>query len=73
MLHVSYINCTRRLLEEYLDSKRPMSPVSPLSDDLEPTKPASKTKASEQHLGQVQKNKDKNRDSSIKVERKPPV
>lgn len=45
--------------------------MSPLSDDLEPTKPASKTKASEQHPVHVQKNKEKNRDSSIKVEKKP--
>ncbi|TNN04365.1 hypothetical protein fugu_001394 [Takifugu bimaculatus] len=35
------------LLEEYLDSKRLLSPVSPLSDSPETTKPPSKTKTSE--------------------------
>lgn len=59
-----------RLLEEYLDSKRPLSPVSPLSDDPEPAKPLAKAKTSALHLAHVQKNKDKNRDSAIKVERK---
>lgn len=57
--------CTCRYLEEYLDSKRPMSPLSPLSDGPESTKPPSKTKTSEQH--HVHKNRDKNRDSAIKV------
>lgn len=59
--------CTCRFLEEYLDSKRPLSPVSPLSDGPESTKPPSKTKTSEQHDVHVHKNRDKNRDSSIKV------
>ncbi|XP_075870741.1 uncharacterized protein aff3 [Nelusetta ayraudi] len=54
------------LLEEYLDSKRPLSPVSPLSDDPEPAKPLTKANTSELHFGHVQKNKDKNRDSTIK-------
>lgn len=58
-----------RLLEEYLDSKRPLSPVSPLSDDPEPAKPLAKANTSEPHLGHVQKNRDKNRDLTIKVER----
>ncbi|XP_041807434.1 AF4/FMR2 family member 3 isoform X2 [Chelmon rostratus] len=51
-------------LDEYLDSKRPLSPLSPLSDSPESTKPPSKTKTSEQH--HVHKNKDKKRDSAIK-------
>lgn len=59
-----------RLLEEYLDSKRPLSPVSPLSDDLEPAKPLAKAVTSEMHLSHVHRNKDKNRDSAIKVEKK---
>lgn len=59
--------CTCRFLEEYLDSKRPLSPVSPLSDGPESTKPPSKTKTSEQNHVHVHKNRDKNRDSSIKV------
>lgn len=52
-----------RFLEEYLDSKRPLSPVSPLSDSPESTKPLAKTNTSEQHYLHVHKN----RDSSIKV------
>ncbi|XP_074514971.1 uncharacterized protein aff3 isoform X2 [Sebastes fasciatus] len=51
-------------LEEYLDSKRPLSPLSPLSDSPESTKPPLKTKTSEQH--HVHKSRDKNRDSAIK-------
>ncbi|XP_054471919.1 AF4/FMR2 family member 4 isoform X2 [Anoplopoma fimbria] len=51
-------------LEEYLDSKRPMSPLSPLSDTPQSTKPLLKTKTSEQH--HVHKNRDKNRDSAVK-------
>lgn len=54
-----------RYLEEYLDSKRPLSPVSPLSDSPESTKPPSKTKTLDQH--HLHKNRDKNRDSAIKV------
>ncbi|XP_045910776.1 AF4/FMR2 family member 3 [Micropterus dolomieu] len=53
-------------LEEYLDSKRPLSPLSPLSDSPESTKPPAKTKTSEQHHVHVHKNRDKNRDSAIK-------
>lgn len=60
----------RRLLEEYLDSKRPLSPVSPLSDDPEPAKPLAKAVTSEPHLSHAHKNKDKNRDLAIKVDRK---
>lgn len=59
--------CTCRYLEEYLDSKRPLSPLSPLSDNPESTKPPAKTKTSEQHHVHVHKNRDKNRDSAIKV------
>uniref|UniRef100_UPI0037E7E535 AF4/FMR2 family member 3 n=1 Tax=Semicossyphus pulcher TaxID=241346 RepID=UPI0037E7E535 len=51
-------------LEEYLDSKRPLSPVSPLSDSPEPAKPTFKSKTPDQH--HVHKNRDKNRDSAIK-------
>ncbi|XP_035531920.1 AF4/FMR2 family member 3 [Morone saxatilis] len=51
-------------LEEYLDSKRPLSPLSPLSDNPESTKPPCKTKTAEQQ--HVHKNRDKNRDSAIK-------
>ncbi|XP_067372994.1 AF4/FMR2 family member 3 isoform X1 [Channa argus] len=51
-------------LEEYLDSKRPLSPLSPLSDSPESCKPPSKTKTLEQH--QIQTHKNKNRDSAIK-------
>ncbi|XP_044073948.1 AF4/FMR2 family member 3 [Siniperca chuatsi] len=53
-------------LEEYLDSKRPLSPLSPLSDSPESNKPPPKTKTSEQHHVHVHKNRDKNRDSAIK-------
>ena len=60
--------CFPRYLEEYLDSKRPLSPVSPLSDSPESTKPPSKTKTMEQH--HIHKNRDKNRDSAIKVRQK---
>lgn len=56
------------MLEEYLDSKRPLSPVSPLSDDLEPAKPPAKAVISELHLSHVHKSKDKN--LAIKVDRK---
>ncbi|KAI4805951.1 hypothetical protein KUCAC02_010543 [Chaenocephalus aceratus] len=51
-------------LEEYMDNKRPLSPLSPLSDSPETTKPPPKTKTSEQL--QVHKNRDKNRDSALK-------
>ncbi|XP_074551105.1 uncharacterized protein aff3 isoform X2 [Halichoeres trimaculatus] len=51
-------------LEEYLDSKRPLSPVSPLSDSPECTKPPSRTKMSGQH--HISKNRDKTRDAAIK-------
>lgn len=68
--HTAVLLRACRLLEEYLDSKRPLSPVSPLSDDPEPAKPLAKANTSELHFGHVQKNKDKNRDSTIKVERK---
>ncbi|XP_040004978.1 AF4/FMR2 family member 3 isoform X2 [Xiphias gladius] len=53
-------------LEEYLDSKRPLSPLSPLSISPESTKPPSKTKTSEQHHIHAHKNRDKNRDSAVK-------
>ncbi|XP_037345363.2 AF4/FMR2 family member 3 isoform X2 [Pungitius pungitius] len=53
-------------LEEYLDSKRPLSPLSPLSDSPQSTKPPLKTKTSEQLHVHVHKNRDKNRDSAIK-------
>ncbi|XP_070771372.1 AF4/FMR2 family member 3 [Enoplosus armatus] len=53
-------------LEEYLDSKRPLSPLSPLSDSPESTKPPPKTKTSEQHHVHVHKNRDKNRDPALK-------
>nr|XP_020464981.1 AF4/FMR2 family member 3 [Monopterus albus] len=53
-------------LEEYLDSKRPLSPLSPLSDSPATTKPPSKTKTSEQHHIHAHKHKDKNRDSAVK-------
>lgn len=55
--------CTCRFLEEYLDSKRPLSPVSPLSDTPKSTKPLPTTKTPEQNYLHVHKN----RDSSIKV------
>ncbi|XP_033984688.1 AF4/FMR2 family member 3 isoform X1 [Trematomus bernacchii] len=51
-------------LEEYMDNKRPLSPLSPLSDGPETTKPPAKTKTSEQL--HVHKNRDKNRDSALK-------
>ncbi|KAF3843411.1 hypothetical protein F7725_002260 [Dissostichus mawsoni] len=51
-------------LEEYMDNKRPLSPLSPLSDSPETTKPPPKTKTSEQL--HVHKNRDKNRDSALK-------
>eukprot|EP00064_Thunnus_orientalis_P007935 superscaffoldBa00000912_g7957 len=53
-------------LEEYLDSKRPLSPLSPLSVSPESTKPPSKTKNTDVHHVNTHKNKDKNRDSSVK-------
>ncbi|XP_061548823.1 AF4/FMR2 family member 3 isoform X2 [Phycodurus eques] len=49
-------------LEEYLDSKRPLSPLSPLSDSPEPSNLSSKAKNSEVY----RRNKDKNRDSALK-------
>lgn len=55
-----------RYLEEYLDSKRPLSPLSPLSDSPEPTE-TSKTKHSEQHYSHNHKSRDKNSDSAVKV------
>ncbi|TNN42679.1 AF4/FMR2 family member 3 [Liparis tanakae] len=51
-------------LEEYLDSKRPLSPLSPLSDGPQSTKPLPKGKPSEQHHGH--KSRDKNRESALK-------
>ncbi|KAJ4933644.1 hypothetical protein JOQ06_030468 [Pogonophryne albipinna] len=51
-------------LEEYMDNKRPLSPLSPLSDSPDTTKPPPKTKTSEQL--HVHKNRDKNRDSALK-------
>ncbi|XP_068561111.1 AF4/FMR2 family member 3 [Cebidichthys violaceus] len=53
-------------LEEYLDSKRPLSPLSPLSDSPQSTKPPPKAKTSEQHHAHAHKNRDKNRDSALK-------
>uniref|UniRef100_A0AAQ4RVK2 ALF transcription elongation factor 3 n=1 Tax=Gasterosteus aculeatus aculeatus TaxID=481459 RepID=A0AAQ4RVK2_GASAC len=53
-------------LEEYLDNKRPLSPLSPLSDSPQSTKPPLKTKTSEQLHAHVHKNRDRNRDSAIK-------
>nr|XP_046260698.1 AF4/FMR2 family member 3 [Scatophagus argus] len=53
-------------LAEYLDSKRPLTPLSPLSDNPESIKPLSKTKTSEQPHVHIHKNRDKNRDSAIK-------
>lgn len=64
-MHVCTYTC--RYLEEYLDSKRPMSPLSPLSDNSESTQPPSKPKPSEQHQNHTHKNRDKNRDSDVKV------
>lgn len=57
-----------RCVEDDLDSKRPLSPLSPLSprpQSPEIPKSNSKTKVAEQH--HTHKNKDKNRDSAIKV------
>ncbi|KAM3607916.1 uncharacterized protein V6R79_016161 [Siganus canaliculatus] len=51
-------------LEEYLDSKRPLSPLSPLSDSPESTKPPAKTKK-EQHHSYVHKNREKHRDGAV--------
>lgn len=59
--------CTFRYLAEYLDSKRPLSPLSPLSDNPESTQPPSKPKPSEQHHIHTHKNREKNRDSDVKV------
>jgi len=59
--------CACRYLEEYLDSKRPLSPLSPLSDGPQSTKPLPKGKTSEQHHAHVHKSRDKNRDSALKV------
>ncbi|CAJ1079673.1 AF4/FMR2 family member 3 [Xyrichtys novacula] len=50
-------------LEEYLDSKRPLTPLSPLSDSPESAMPTPKRKTSDQH--HISKNRDKNRDSAI--------
>nr|XP_057937092.1 AF4/FMR2 family member 4 isoform X3 [Doryrhamphus excisus] len=51
-------------LEEYLDSKGPLSPLSPLSDDPDSIGSSSKTKNGDvHHIGHTHKNKDKNRDS----------
>ncbi|KAG7502230.1 hypothetical protein JOB18_016212 [Solea senegalensis] len=60
-------------LEEYLDSKRPLSPLSPLSNSPESAKPPPKTKALEQHHIHTHKNRDKNRDSSVKTQPKTEV
>ncbi|XP_061649308.1 AF4/FMR2 family member 4 isoform X2 [Phyllopteryx taeniolatus] len=49
-------------LEEYLDSKRPLSPLSPLSDSPEPSNLSSKAKNGEVD----RRTKDKNRDSALK-------
>lgn len=59
--------CACRYLEEYLDSKRPLSPLSPLSDCPESNKLSTKTKNAEVHHVHTHKNKDKNRDSAVKV------
>lgn len=56
-----------RYLEEYLDSKRPLSPLSPLSDSPDYTKPSSKSKNAEVHDIHTHRNRDKNRDSAVKV------
>ncbi|MEQ2271831.1 hypothetical protein XENORESO_009920, partial [Xenotaenia resolanae] len=54
-------------LEEYLDNKRPVSPLSPLPQSPEPTKPASKAKTTaEQQQPRPNKSKDKNRDVAVK-------
>ncbi|XP_068602828.1 AF4/FMR2 family member 3 [Brachionichthys hirsutus] len=54
-------------LDEYLDSKRPLSPLSPLSDSPpESIKPPSKSKTSEQHHVQIHKIRHKNKDPAIK-------
>ncbi|KAM4608397.1 uncharacterized protein aff3 [Polymixia lowei] len=53
-------------LEEYLDSKRPMSPLSPLSDSPDPTKSSFKSQHSEQHCLHTHKERDKDRDSAVK-------
>ncbi|KAG7220962.1 hypothetical protein INR49_010211 [Caranx melampygus] len=53
-------------LEEYLDSKMPVSPLSPLSHSPEPSKPPVKKKTSEQHHIHTHKNRDKNRVSAVK-------
>ncbi|KAM9851221.1 uncharacterized protein aff3 [Aulostomus maculatus] len=52
-------------LEEYLDSKRPLSPLSPLSD-TPTTKPSSKPKNTEVQPVHAHKNRDKSRDSAVK-------
>ncbi|XP_072300853.1 uncharacterized protein aff3 isoform X2 [Eucyclogobius newberryi] len=46
-------------IDEYLDSKRPLSPVSPIADSPEFIKPGSQIKTSE-------KNREKNRDAAVK-------
>ncbi|XP_077435608.1 uncharacterized protein aff3 isoform X3 [Vanacampus margaritifer] len=55
-------NGVDRYLEEYLDNKRPLSPLSPLSDSPESTKLSSKAKNGEVY----RKNREKNRDSALK-------
>nr|XP_061799931.1 AF4/FMR2 family member 3-like [Nerophis lumbriciformis] len=49
-------------LEEYLDNKHPLSPLSPLSDSPESNNLSSKAKNGEVY----HKNRDKNRDSALK-------
>ncbi|KAM9802353.1 uncharacterized protein aff3 isoform 1-T1 [Syngnathus typhle] len=49
------------LLEEYLDDKQPLSPLSPLSDGPETTRLTSKAKNGELY----HKNKDKSKDSAL--------
>ncbi|KAK9537874.1 hypothetical protein VZT92_005449 [Zoarces viviparus] len=63
-------------LEEYLDSKRPLSPLSPLSDSPQSTKPPPKAKTSEQHHAHAHKNRDsalkpKAEVECVKVSRQP--
>ncbi|XP_026233022.1 AF4/FMR2 family member 2 isoform X2 [Anabas testudineus] len=53
-------------LEEFLGSKRPLSPLSPLSDNQESTQPPSKPKPAEQHHIHTHKNRDKSRDPAVK-------
>ncbi|XP_028991492.1 AF4/FMR2 family member 2 isoform X2 [Betta splendens] len=53
-------------IEEYLDSKRPLSPLSPLSDNPDSSKTPSKLKASEQQHVHPHKNRDKSKDPAVK-------